>query len=317
LMATVTVGCHSGTKGHPSGDALPSWPSDPNWQSYVPGPASDDVAPVAIKRAHGNVINPEALVNGTGTATMTVAPGGPPAVIVLDYGQEVGGTPHVNVSAASGSPQVRISTSEALPFLNANTTTTPVQAAAAGAMNVKVSSIAPFYAGTPMTVGVGDGAETVTVTDVGSAAAPDTSLVLPATAGASKINVASMTGYVTGGPLTVGSGASAQQVTITGVGTAAGAPTTLVYPAAAGASNVKIASTAGFAAGDSVLIGAGDATVVRIATDVGTAATTTGLVAGASAGDRNIKVASVAGLTVGAQIDINPGPDQEHVTITN
>jgi len=317
LMATMTVGCHSGAKRPPGDDALPSWPSDSKWQSYVLGPHSDDVTPVAIKRTHGNVTNPEALVGRNGTTTMTVVPGGPPAVIVLDYGQEVGGTPHLDVSDASGSPQVRISTSEALPFLNANTTTTPVQAAAAGGTNVKVASIAPFYAGTPMTVGQGDAAETVTVTAVGSAAAPDTSLVLPAAAGDSKVNVASMTGYVIGGPLTVGSGASAQQATITGVGTAAGAPTTIAYPAAAGDTNVKIASTSGFATGDSVVIGSGDAAVVRIATAVGTAATITGLVAGASAGDSNVKVASAAGLTVGAQIDITPGPAQEHVTITN
>ncbi len=51
--------------------------------------------------------------------------------------------------------------------------------------------------------------------------------------------------------MTVGSGASAQQATITGVGTAAGAPTTIVYPAAAGDTNVKIASAAGFAASKS------------------------------------------------------------------
>lgn len=316
LMATTMVGCHGGAKG-PQGDALPSWPSDPNWQRSVLGPQSDDVTPVAIKRTHGDVTNPEALVRRNGTTTMTVAPGGPPAVIVLDYGQEVGGTPHLDISDASGSPQVRISTSEALPFLNSNTTTTPVRAANAGATNVKVASIAPFYAGTPMTVGQGDAAETVTVTEVGSAATPDTSLVLPAAAGDSKVNVTSMAGYVIGGPLTVGSGASAQQVTITGVGTAAGAPTAIVYPAAAGDTNVKIASAAGFATGDSVLIGSGDAAVVRIATDVGTAATTTALVAGASAGDSNVKVASVAGLAVGAQIDIAPGPAQDHVTITN
>jgi hypothetical protein len=314
--ATMTVGCHGATRG-PHGDALPSWPSDPSWQSFVLGPRSDDVIPVAIQRAHGNVTNPEALVHRNGTTTMTVAPGGPPAVIVLDYGQEVGGTPHLDVSDASGSPQVRISTSEALPFLNSNTTTTPVRAADAGATNVKVASIAPFYAGTPMTVGQGDAAQAVTVTEVGSAAAPDTSLALPAAADDSKVNVASMTGYVIGGPLTVGSGASAQQVTITDVGTAAGAPTAIVYPATAGDTNVKIASVAGFATGDRVLIGSGAAAVVRIATDVGTAATTTGLVAGASAGDSNVKVASVAGLTVGAQIDIAPGPAQEHVTITN
>jgi hypothetical protein len=58
LMATLTVGCHSGAKGRPGGDALPDWPSDPNWQGYVLGPHSDDVTPVAIKRAHGDVTTP-------------------------------------------------------------------------------------------------------------------------------------------------------------------------------------------------------------------------------------------------------------------
>src|ERR1041385_4438093 len=60
LMATTTVGCHSGAPGSHGDDALPSWPSDPGWQSSVLGPHSDDVTPVAIKRVHGNVTNPEA-----------------------------------------------------------------------------------------------------------------------------------------------------------------------------------------------------------------------------------------------------------------
>src|SRR6185295_10438216 len=77
LMATTTVGCQSGAKGPPA-DALPGWPSDPNWQSSVLGPRSDDVTPVAIQRALGNVTSPEALVRRNGTTTMTVAPGGPP-----------------------------------------------------------------------------------------------------------------------------------------------------------------------------------------------------------------------------------------------
>src|ERR1051325_10504593 len=67
LMATMTVGCHSGAKTPPGGDALPDWPSDPNWQRYVLGPSSDDVSPVAVKRVHGNVSNPEALVKSDGT----------------------------------------------------------------------------------------------------------------------------------------------------------------------------------------------------------------------------------------------------------
>src|SRR5512139_974421 len=61
---------------------LPTWPSNPDWQSHVPGPSSDDVKAVAITRFHGDVTNPEALLGGGGVATLTVQPGGQNAVIV-------------------------------------------------------------------------------------------------------------------------------------------------------------------------------------------------------------------------------------------
>jgi hypothetical protein len=291
---------------------LPTWPSNPDWQSYVPGPSSDDVKPVAITRFHGNVTNPEALLGG-GVATLTVQPGGQNAVIVLDYGQEVGGTPYIVVDSTSGSNSVRISTSEALPFLNANSTTSLTRDAAAGQTNVKVVNAAPFYVGTTITIDSGAAAETGTVTDVGTAAAPDTSLVLPAAAGDTNINVASVNGYAVGGPLTVAS----EQATITAVGTAAGAPTTIVYPASAGDTNVKVASVAGFAPGQKVLIDTGAGMEILTASSVGTPATTTSLFSAASAGDTNVKVTSVSGLAVGNEIDIEPGASQDHVTITN
>jgi len=126
------------------GGGVPQWPSNPDWQSYVPGPSSDDVKAVAITRAHGDVTNAEALLGGGGSATLTMEEGGPPAVIVLDYGQNHGGYPYLNVSSVSGSPSVRISTSEALPFLNSNTTTSLARDVAAGATNVKVANAAPF-----------------------------------------------------------------------------------------------------------------------------------------------------------------------------
>jgi hypothetical protein len=72
-----------------------------------------------------------------------------------------------------------VSTSEALQFLNANTTTTLTGDARTGATNVRVASAAPFYAGTPIGIGTGEAAETRTITNVGSGAAPDTTLVLP------------------------------------------------------------------------------------------------------------------------------------------
>ena len=292
---------------------LPTWPSNPDWQSYVPGPSSDDVKAIAITRAHGSVTNPEALLGGGGVATLTMAPGGQSAVIVLDYGQEVGGTPYIVVDNTSGSNSVRISTSEALPFLNANQTTSLARNAAAGDTNVKVTSVAPFYAGTTITIDSGAAAETGTVTNVGTVAAPNTSLVLPAVAGDTNVNVASVNGYVVGGPFAVGS----DQATITAVGTAAGAPTTIVYPVSAGDTNVKIASVAGFAAGQKVLVDTGAGMEVLTAASVGTPATTTSLFSAASAGDTNVKVTSVSGLAVGNEIDIEPGTSQDHVTITS
>jgi hypothetical protein len=301
---------------------LPTWPENPDWQRLVPGPTSDDVKPVSIVRTHGTVTNPQALLGGAGATVMTMEPGGRPAIVVLDYGQEVGGTPHLTVSASTPTApatanNVRISTSEALPFLTANATTSLSRDAAAGDSNVKVASIAPFYVGSPVTVGTAADAETRTVTAVGTAAAPATALVLPLAAGETNISVGSVAGYTVGSPLTVGTGADAAAATITSVGTAAGAPTTVVYPAAAGATNVKVASVAGFAAGQRMLIGAGADASVRTVTAVGTAATTSRLFGGAAAGDTNVKLTSVAGLTVGGELDIEPGPGQEHVTVTD
>ncbi|HZM75831.1 MAG TPA: carbohydrate-binding protein [Candidatus Limnocylindrales bacterium] len=103
---------------NPSVAALPTWPANPNWQALVPGPSSDDVRPVSIVRTQGSVTNAAALVQGTGTAVMTVPSGGQPAAIVLDFGKEVGGTPYITVSASTpASNTIRISTSEALRFL--------------------------------------------------------------------------------------------------------------------------------------------------------------------------------------------------------
>ncbi|WP_203906193.1 carbohydrate-binding protein [Rhizocola hellebori] len=102
----------------PSVAALPTWPANPNWQSLVPGPSSDDVRPVSVVRTQGSVTNAAALVQGTGTTVITVPSGGQPAAIVLDFGKEVGGTPYVTVSASTpASNTVRISTSEAIGFL--------------------------------------------------------------------------------------------------------------------------------------------------------------------------------------------------------
>ncbi len=92
--------------------------------------------------------------------------------------------------------------------------------------------------------------------------------------------------------------------TITAVGTAAGAATTLSAPAAAGATNVKVPSVAGFAAGQKLQLEDETATV----SNVGTPATATSLASTAAAGDTNVKVASVAGLTAGDTLNVENEP---------
>jgi len=133
LLALATAACFEGSNdareiagliaprvpGPEDVSALPMWPPDPDWQSLVLGPSSDDVRPVQVVRTVGSVSNAGALVGqGPGTATLTVLAGGASAAVVLDFGKEVGGTPYIVVSSSStSSATVRISTSEALPFL--------------------------------------------------------------------------------------------------------------------------------------------------------------------------------------------------------
>jgi len=99
--------------------ALPTWPTNPNWQSLVLGPSSDEIQAVKVVKTVGSVSNAGVLVGqGTGTAMLTVPQGGSSAAIVLDFGKEVGGTPFITVSnPTASSVTVRISTSEALGFL--------------------------------------------------------------------------------------------------------------------------------------------------------------------------------------------------------
>ncbi|HEU5469856.1 MAG TPA: alpha-L-rhamnosidase C-terminal domain-containing protein [Actinophytocola sp.] len=98
---------------------LPTWPANPDWQRLVPAPTSNAVRPVGVVRTHGSVTNPGALTGqSSGSAVLTVPSGGAPAIVVLDFGKEVGGNPFLTVSAASAaSTTVRVATSEALPFL--------------------------------------------------------------------------------------------------------------------------------------------------------------------------------------------------------
>ena len=95
------------------------------------------------------------------------------------------------------------------------------------------------------------------------------------------------------------------------------AATTMPAGAAAGATNIKVASVADFAAGQSLLVGSGaDGETVTIAS-VGTSGATT-ITADAPAGSTVIRIASGlggAGFAVGQSVTIGSGADAESVTI--
>ena len=92
--------------------------------------------------------------------------------------------------------------------------------AAAGATNIKVTSVANISAGDKIRLdidSVGHGIETVTVTNVGTQASR-TALSADASAGATNIRVRSVNGFAVGDKLTVGTPANHETVTITAVG---------------------------------------------------------------------------------------------------
>src|SRR2546423_12495393 len=123
VLVTVVLAVTAPAGAAATVSALPTWPANPNWQALVPAPASGDVRPVSVVRTHGTVTNPGALTGqSSGSTVLTVPSGGSPAIVVVDFGKEVGGNPFVTVSATSAtSATLGVATSEALSFLTRGT----------------------------------------------------------------------------------------------------------------------------------------------------------------------------------------------------
>lgn len=98
--------------------AAPPWPANPNWQAYGLVPASASACPIRIQSTSGNVTNASSILcNGGGGLTLTMSAGGATPRVVLDYGKDVGGLPWLDVSAASGNPQMKVGYNEAALYL--------------------------------------------------------------------------------------------------------------------------------------------------------------------------------------------------------
>ncbi|MDO9457330.1 family 78 glycoside hydrolase catalytic domain [Nocardioides sp.] len=172
------------------------------------------------------------------------------------------------------------------------------RAAEAGATNIKVINVAGATVGSQVVVGLGTTGQTVTLTEVGTATST-TTLAAPAAAGDTRLYVAGVTGLSVGGTLVVGP----QTLTVTEVGTAAGANRTLAAPAAATDTNIKVNNAGGFTVGQKVLVGSGAAAVVRTVTVIGTAtATGTGIDLDSPLGAPFASGASARGLGTGVGV---------------
>ena len=142
-------------------------------------------------------------------------------------------------------------------------------------------------------------------------------LAVAAQPGDRRLYLRSVDGLKRGDEIDIDTGASSERRTIETVGTAAGAETTIWQPVIdrpfitipAGASNVPVTSTKGFAVGDKIALGFGATFPVLAAnterfevvtiTDIGQAATQSYLGAEALPGATSLQVLSVAGLSVG------------------
>jgi hypothetical protein len=131
------------------------------WRSYLEQPRSSTVRPVSATVLSGSVANPRGLTShGAGPTTLTVTSSDHPAVILLDYGEEVEGSPYVDVRSyrsTDTSAAVSLAFTEAKGYLRTPGSSTLGAAATAGATTLAVQ---PGSARSPLTFAAGD---TVTV----------------------------------------------------------------------------------------------------------------------------------------------------------
>ena len=98
--------------------AGPVWPTNPDRQAYNLVPTEASACPVRVQSTAGNVANAAGILcNGGGGLTLTMAAGGTPPRVVLDYGKDVGGVPWFDVRAVSGNPQMQVGYNETLQYL--------------------------------------------------------------------------------------------------------------------------------------------------------------------------------------------------------
>ena len=205
-----------------------------------------------------------------------------------------------------------------------------------GDATIHVRSTTGMAAGDVISIDTGSDVETRKIASIGTAASNHTTLwqplpdgpVITIPIGSTNVPVTSVAGFVVGGKIAIGYGATypvvanaVERYEVATV-TAVGKPCTQAYlakDAPAGASNIRVTSVSNISVGDKIRldidsVGHGIETVS--VARVGTQASRTNLAANASTGATNIKVRSVNGFAVGDKITIGTRANKETVTIS-
>jgi len=144
-------------------------------------------------------------------------------------------------------------------------------------------------------------------------------LVAPSAAGASAVNLRSVTGLAAGQRIDL----DGESRMITQVGTAATAPTTIFIPVStgpwltvpAGSTSLPVANAQGFAVGQKMGIDAGGHHEIVTVTAVAKAATQTTLVTAVVAGAKTIRIANGSNLSVGDRLTVGTGQHLDRVVV--
>jgi sucrose-6-phosphate hydrolase SacC (GH32 family) len=205
---------------------------------------------------------------------------------------------------------IRVLSANVLPLVNTRTTAP----ASAGERTLLVETTEGFSEGTTLRVnadanGPGPGMRELRIATVGTGTV-DGTLAAPANRGDRNVKLTSVANISQGRTITIGSGELAETITVApgGVGTAASTPTMLLLDAPAGATNIKVANTAGFAPGAPVWIAAdaGAAVAIVAPAGVGTRGRNLTLAASAPPGATSVQLTEVRGLAVGVPIVFDP-----------
>ncbi|ADJ47523.1 alpha-L-rhamnosidase [Amycolatopsis mediterranei S699] len=120
-------------------------------KSYVLGPSASDVHAVRAE-GRGDVKHPQSLTSSHGPATtLTTVAGGTPASVLLDFGQEIGGTPYLEPTRVTGAPALTLVTSEARQYIRTPAATTVPSAVPSGSTQVPLASAANLETGNTIT----------------------------------------------------------------------------------------------------------------------------------------------------------------------